>query len=275
MTRRPGLTFDVLLSPAELPESLPRDHQVVVIDVLRATTVLGQALAAGAARIVPAAGIEEALALKAQIDPAAALLCGERDGRPIPGFDLGNSPLEYNPDVVAGRTLILASTNGSVALVRSQAARRVLGLSWNTLGAVARRVAGEGGAWTIVCSGKRGRPCLEDLVCAGALIERLADRMPAEEPADDLANDSARIVRDLHARHGADVTALLKECAHGRYLASIGYAVDLDVAAAVDTINLVPEQIEGCIVIGAADATPASPAAPRGRRGPARGPSAP
>lgn len=248
-----------------MPESMPRDQQVIVIDVLRATTVIGQALAAGAARIVPAAGIEEALALKAQIDPDGALLCGEREGRPVPGFDLGNSPLEYQPGLVAGRTLILASTNGSVVLARSQPARRVLGLSWNTLGAVARRVAGEGGAWTIICSGKLGRPCLEDLVCAGALIERLFARLPGGEPPADRATDGNRIVLDLHARYGADPAGLLKGCAHGRYLASIGHAVDLEVAAAIDTIDLVPEQIDGRIVAGVLEAPPAGPVS----RGPA------
>ena len=272
----PRMSLDVLLSPAELPESVPRDHQVVVIDVLRASTVIAQALAAGAARVIAASSIEEALALKAQIDPEGALLCGEREGRPIAGFDLGNSPLEYRPEVVRGRTLILASTNGSLALVRSQAARRVLVVSWNTLGAVARRMVDQGGAWTIVCSGKLGRPCLEDLVCAGSLIERLAGLAILEESgALDRATDGVRIARDLHARYGDDPKALLTTCAHGRYLISLGYGVDLDVAAGVDTLDIVPEQVDGRIVIGAAEstraATPARPA-PRRRRTPAGDP---
>lgn len=273
---RSDLTVDVLLSPAELSEALVRERQVVVIDVLRATTVIGVALAAGAVRIIPSPGIEEAVALKSQIGPDGTLLCGERDGRPIPGFDLGNSPGEYRPEVISGKTLILASTNGSVLLSRSQPARRVLVAAFNTLGAVARRLASEGGAWTIVCSGKLGRPCLEDLACAGGLVAwlgRLADRggFVAADPTSmeteraptasrlDSATDGARIALDIFERHEFDIPGLLGRSAHGRYLAAIGFAADLGPAGDVDALDFVPEMIDGRIVVGASAAGSSGP----------------
>lgn len=261
----PELQVEVLFSPGELPDPVSREHRIVVIDVLRATTVIGAALAAGAARIIPAPGVAEALELKAQIDPEGALLCGERGGRPIPGFDLGNSPDEYRRDIVAGRTLILASTNGSVALARSQPARRVLALSFNTLGAVAARMREEAGAWTIVCSGKLGRPALEDLVAAGALLDRLGvprgvapgpdggeSSGVAGAPVDslDAATDAVRIALDLYDDYRDDIHAMLRGAAHGRYLSAIGYAGDLEVAARVDTLDVIPEMIDGRIVDG-------------------------
>jgi 2-phosphosulfolactate phosphatase len=285
----PELQAEVLFSPGELPDPVSREHRIVVIDVLRATTVIGTALAAGAALIIPAPGVAEALALKAQIDPAGALLCGERGGRPIPGFDLGNSPAEYRREAVAGRTLILASTNGSVALARSQPARRVLAASFNTLGAVAARMPEDGGAWTIVCSGKLGRPALEDLVAAGALLDRLGvARGPASTdaaagagespsaPVDslDAATDAIRIALDLYDDYRDDLLAMLKGAAHGRYLAAIGYADDLEIAARVDTLDVVPEMSDGRIVDGrarrdgpSAGAVSAPAAPPRKRTG--------
>jgi 2-phosphosulfolactate phosphatase len=243
------LTVDVVTSPAELGEGLIREMSVVVIDVLRATTVIGHALAAGAERIIPAGSVEQSLELRAQLDPGTTLLCGERGGYRVPGFDLGNSPLEYRPEVVQGRTLILASTNGSVVLARCQPARRVLVASFNTISAVARRMRNDGGDWTIVCSGKLGRACLEDLACAGRLAAAL--EITGESALDapsDAAGDGLEIALAVHRRFGDDLRSALRGSSHGRYLASIGFADDLDVCAEIDTIDLAPELIEGKIV---------------------------
>lgn len=265
MTGMP-LTVDVVTSPAELGEGLIREMSVVVIDVLRATTVIGHALAAGAERIIPAGSVEQSLELRAQLDPGS-LLCGERGGYRVPGFDLGNSPLEYQPHVVQGRTLILASTNGSVVLARCQPARRVLVASFNTLSAVARRMRDDGGDWTIVCSGKLGRACVEDLACAGRLAAAL--EITGESGADsptDAAGDGLAIALAVHRQFGDDLPAALRGSSHGRYLASIGFADDLDVCAAVDTIDLAPELIEGRIVAKAAPSRHAESKRPH-RRG--------
>jgi len=266
---RPDLSVDVLLSPAELSDALVRDRQVVVIDVLRATTVIGVALAAGADQIIPSPGIEEAVALKSQLGADGVLLCGEREGRPIPGFDLGNSPGEYQRDIVAGKTLILASTNGSVLLSRCQGARHVLIAAFNTMSAVARRMESEGGAWTVIGSGKFGHPCLEDLACAGGLVawlDRVAGggRTAAGGTPDpegestplqlDAATDGARIARDIYERYEADLQGFLRRTAHGRYLAAIGYAADFGPAGAINTLDLVPEMIDGRIVVGMPEA---------------------
>src|SRR5262249_32945331 len=93
----------------------PRECAGVAIDVLRATTTLIVALDHGAGRVVPFSEPAEAIAFRGR-EPAA-LACGERGGRIVPGFDLGNSPAEYTKERVAGRTLAFASTNGSRALL--------------------------------------------------------------------------------------------------------------------------------------------------------------
>lgn len=236
--------IDVLLSPAEAVDANLRERQVVVIDVLRATTVIAHALANGAEQIIPAASVEEALEFKAQLDRDVALLCGEREGRRIPGFDLGNSPLEYTREAVGGRSLVLASTNGTVVLARSTVALRTLTASFCNLAAVAHAMRSAGGPWVIAPSGKLGRACLEDLVCAGRLARLAlgghADAVAAAAAALD-RHDGLAIAMALEAAHGSDLRALFRHCAHGRYLDSIGFGPDLEVCAAADTLPIVPE----------------------------------
>src|SRR5213083_2607015 len=160
----------VLLAPRD--GAVPPSAAAVVIDVLRATSTLSAARAYGAARILPAASPEEAAALRRQ--HPGALLCGERESLKIPGFDLGNSPLEYDPARVAGRTLIFCSTNGSRALVSASRARRRL------------RGAVVGGG-------------------AARLARSLAPRDAAEVQAVVQGSAHGRELRALGARYAADV----------------------------------------------------------------------
>ena len=257
------LSVDVIGSPSELAEGTLRDLNVVVIDVLRATTVIGHALAHGAERILPAGSVEQALEFRTQLEPGTALLCGERGGYRVPGFDLGNSPLEYVPQVVQDKTLILASTNGSVMLARCGSARRVLVASFNTLGAVAARMTEEGGDWTIVCSGKVGRACLEDLACAGRLAERLNVR--PDLSGSDIEGDGLAVALAVYESFGDDLKTALLNTAHGRYLHSIGFADDLEVCAAIDSLDVAPELVQGRIV---AERSAASSTGRRGTRRP-------
>src|SRR5690242_5734390 len=104
-----------LFEPADL-----RGGVAVVIDVLRATSTIVQALAAGATSVVPCGEIDEARAIAAKAAPGSVLLGGERKGVTIPGFDLGNSPGDYTSDVVTGKKLIFTTTNGTRALLRAK-----------------------------------------------------------------------------------------------------------------------------------------------------------
>ena len=161
----------VLLTPTR--GTVPPQSTAVVVDVLRATSVLTVARLHGARAVLAAGTPGEALALRAR--HPGALLCGERDGRRIDGFDLGNSPFEYGFETVARRTLVFASTNGSQALLAARGARRrVLGAFVNA-SAVLEAVAADERV-TVVCSGKLGGFALEDAAFAGWLVERLAAR---------------------------------------------------------------------------------------------------
>ena len=227
LVRFPTVRVSVLFSPAAVRVG---GSCAVIIDVLRATTTLTVALANGARGVIPTATPDEALALRAaQPD---VLACGERDGRRVPGFDLGNSPYEYTAERVRGRTLAFASTNGSLAMLAAGGARRRVLAAFVNAGAVVDRVRGESEI-TIVCAGKLGRFGLEDAACAGLLLARLeAHGAVAADPA-------ARLARSLAPADAAEVRALVGGAAHARDLATMGgaYRRDLDRCAGLDTLD--------------------------------------
>ena len=218
----------VLLTP--VGGTVPTRATAVVVDVLRATSVLTQARLHGARAVVAAGTPEAALALRAR--HPGALLCGERDGRRITGFDLGNSPFEYGFENVGGRTLIFASTNGSRALLAAgRARRRILGAFVNA-SAVLEAVAADE-LVTVVCSGKLGDSALEDTALAGWLVERLAARGVR------VAGAAAAFARRIAPRSEADVRTVVQGASHGRYLRSLGpgFARDVEFCAGLDTIS--------------------------------------
>jgi 2-phosphosulfolactate phosphatase len=215
------------------PGALPAHACAAAIDVLRATTTLGWARAHGAARIVPFA--EPAAALAFRDAHPGALACGERDGRIVPGFDLGNSPAEYARERVSGRTLAFASTNGSRALLAAARCRRRWLASFASLSAVVEALAAEPAdaeIW-LVCAGKLGRFALEDAACAGTIAARLAARGAI------LADAAARLAVALACSDADDVRALVTGSDHGRWLASLGdaFAADVEVCATLDALD--------------------------------------
>ncbi len=216
------------------PGSLPPHACAVAIDVLRATTTLAVARRNGAACVTPFASPAEALAFR-DAQPGS-LACGEREGRIVPGFDLGNSPSEFTRERVAGRTLAFASTNGSRALLAGSRCRRRLLGSFAALSAVTDALAGEPDV-RIVCAGKLGSFALEDAACAGAIAARLAARGAA------LVNDEARFACTPAPADAAETRAVVIGCDHGRWLASLGeaFAADVEQCATLDALDAAEE----------------------------------
>src|SRR5262249_2496210 len=153
-----------LFEPADL-----RGGVAVVIDLLRATSTIVHALAADATSIIPCGEVDEARRLAAQPPAGPVLLGADRAGCKIPALDLGKSPAEYSRDVVAGKTLMFTTTNGTRALIRAKEARRVLIGALVNLGAVVDLLAEESGSVHLLCAGTEGRITLEDVLCAGGI----------------------------------------------------------------------------------------------------------
>jgi 2-phosphosulfolactate phosphatase len=227
--------LEVHFTPDELAGVDIREHHAVVIDVLRATSVIAQALASGARVIYPAATTEEAVRLGQNLDRSELILCGERGGLRIEGFDLGNSPLEFTPDAIGERTLVMTTTNGTRALIAASMAKRTLSASFLNLGAVVRSVA-DADAITIVCAGRERRFALEDAVCAGMMVERLAGGSSGEHEL----NDGAIAALALARRFGDDLDAMLRSTAAAKQLIAIGQEHDVVYCAGIDTLDVVP-----------------------------------
>ena len=111
------MKLEVFMSPGELVPGDVTSRVVAVIDVLRASTSIAVALANGARTIVPVEDLDDAITRSRQFDPGQVLTAGERKMLPIPGFDVGNSPLEFTAERVSGCTVIITTTNGTRALI--------------------------------------------------------------------------------------------------------------------------------------------------------------
>jgi 2-phosphosulfolactate phosphatase len=216
------------------PESLA-GGVAVVVDVLRATTTIAHALAAGCVCVRPCAAVEEARRLADSLPAGKVLLGGERDGKPLPGFDLGNSPSEYSAARCRDRTLVLTTTNGTRALLHCLAADRILTSAFVHFSAVCEQLRSEPRPLHIVCAGQSGSVALEDALLAGALVECLMDAGGAT------LNDGARLAWDCYEHHGACLDGALAVSAGGVGLAALGYDDDVRAAARVDVLALVPE----------------------------------
>ena len=207
----------------------------VVVDVLRATTTMIHALAAGCDMVRPCAGVEEARELAGGLRAGRVLLGGERDGLPLPGFDLGNSPGEYSAARCRGTTLVLTTSNGTRALLRAAGAARTLVAAFVNYSAVCEQLRPEVRPVHIVCAGNAGSVALEDALLAGAFVDYLRDHGEAR------LNDGARLAWDCFEHHGRVLPAALMLGEGGARLRALGYDDDIRAAAQVDQFALVPE----------------------------------
>jgi 2-phosphosulfolactate phosphatase len=180
------------------PEEAASAPVGIVVDVLRATSTMAQALAAGYERVLCAREIEEARALRAEID--GSIVGGERNAVRIDGFDVGASPREFfQPQA---RTLILSTTNGTRTILAAAArCDEVLLGSLLNLGAVARAATERGEDVAVLCAGFQGAFALDDAYCAGRIVQLLdADRRDAAIAAELVANSFPTALEALNAR---------------------------------------------------------------------------
>ncbi len=225
-----------MFSPTDL-----RGGIAVVIDVLRASTTITQALFAGAEAVIPCGEVAEAENQTANLPAGSFLLGGERGGVKIDGFDLGNSPREYTPEQLQGRTVVFTTTNGTKALNRCREAERIVIGSFANLDAVAKAVSKTGLPVHLVCAGTDGEMSAEDVLCAGALVadfQILRGRKILSE------NDANRMAFELYAPRAREESLLaeaLRESTGGRNLIALGYEADIEWAANRNRFEVVPE----------------------------------
>ena len=231
------MLLQVHLLPSHVsPESL--GGVVVVIDQLRASSTIVAALAAGASGIVPCLTTNDALEVRQRLGETV-LLGGERHGKLIEGFDLGNSPLEYTPEKVRGRVIAFTTTNGTRALLHSASAAQVIIGCLNNqsdVAAAATRLAVQLKCdLHLLCAGTGGVVCMDDVLAAGAIAESVTRR--ADIRLSDTAMIAVRAFRDASAT-GLD--RAMAEAIGGRNLVEIGMAADVTECTRQDIRPLVP-----------------------------------
>jgi len=227
------MRLDVLLLPREIPVRPRPELYAVVIDVLRASTSIVVAFQNGCRSIIPVVNVDEAE--RARASYPEAILAGEQDGLRVPGFCLGNSPREFTREAVAGRDVILTTSNGTRALRAVGGGRTVAIGAFQNRSAVGDWLVARGADSLIVCSGCEGGFSLEDAVCAGAIVERaacVATRLTL--------GDGARACQVLWEGFAPDLPRLLRETAWGDRLLAVGFGPDLELCAQVDVTNVVP-----------------------------------
>jgi 2-phosphosulfolactate phosphatase len=228
----------VHLLPSLIPAGSLRGGVAVVIDVLRATTVMIKALDSGCVAIAPCLEIDEAKRLAASLPTGHALLAGERLGLPIEGFDLGNSPESFTPETCAGKTVVMTTTNGTRAIHAALDADRVLIAAFVNLGATLRTLRDEARPIHLVCSGTNGLVSLEDSLLAGAIAAGLG--VPRRRPGNDeaiLAGDAWTMDKEKPP------IELIRRGWGGRRVTEIGLEADLAFAAVINRVDLVAEVI--------------------------------
>lgn len=226
-------TAEVCLTPALLHLHDVTDKVVVVVDILRATSSMVTAFAHGVQKIRPVARVEECITLQGE----GYLAAGERDGIKVEGFDFGNSPYDYQCDVVRDKSLAFTTTNGTLAIEKSKAARRLVIGSFLNLSAVANLLARQEDNILIVCAGWKGHVNLEDSLFAGALLSQLASHF-------EIGNDAALAAEALYRQAQPNIMALLLRSSHVQRLSTLNTQRDVEFCLRTDEYQVIP-QLQG------------------------------
>ena len=164
-------SLEICFTPAAFEAHADSEAVVVIIDVLRATSSICTAFANGVREIIPVETVEEARAMKAR----GYLVAAERDGYVLDFADFGNSPFNFTPEKVNGRSVVYSTTNGTGIMKRASVCHDVVIGSWLNISVLCNWIAEQGRKVVIVCAGWKKRFSLEDAVCAGAMATRLLE----------------------------------------------------------------------------------------------------
>lgn len=231
------------LSVAMLPElvddSLLATSTVVIIDIFRASTTIIHALAHGARAIHPCLSVDDAQRIAATIPTQQRLLGGERGGVKIAGFDLGNSPFEYTPDVVQGKDIVFTTTNGTKALNRCQEAKQIVIGGFVNISAISELIRCSTDDVLLACAGTDGHLTAEDILFAGSLVEMLL-RDTNHSFQLDIGADISRDFAQRRSKTEHDWHAAMRTSRGGANLIALGYERDIARSIERDRFEIVP-----------------------------------
>lgn len=233
------MKLDVKLLPKESATGDLSDTVCIVLDIFRATTCIVTSMANGCKTMIPVLSIEDAKNLAAHIGPA--LMAGERQSIKIEGCHIGNSPYEFCEDIVNQATIVMTTTNGTVAIKATDGAYRTLIGSFLNAGALCRKAKQYDKDILIVCAGTDGLFSLEDALCAGFLIELLRSDGQVE------LTDSAQGAHLMYLAAKNDLLAAAINSRNGQRLVHLNKMDDIRYCFQIDLLDIVPEYEDGRI----------------------------
>lgn len=232
------MKVDIIFTADEVSQEKTEGKICVVIDVLRATSVMITALHNGAEKIFPFKDIktiqERCKNLKNIIK------CGERNALKIDGFDLGNSPLEFTKEKVFGKDIYMSTTNGTKAVENSLSAEKIIICSFLNIKSVSEKLLEYKKDVVIVCAGTNGKFSLDDTLCAGLIIKEMQKH--TEIQMNDVLLAAVRI-----SESHENIKDILKGSTHYERLLSLGFEKDMEHIFSLNKYSIVPEYKNGYI----------------------------
>ena len=238
------MNIDLYLTPMPLNRANLENKTVVIIDVLRFCTSTCAALTVGAKGVIPTAGPGEAVEMWTKLGGDVAVLAGERGGLKIENFSLGNSPAEFTEESVGGRFIVMTTTNGAGVFSKTYNADLVICCALVNVSRVAAGIAETDRNLAIICSGQEGGFSIEDTICGGMLIHLLT----TEHKKEVTLNDAGSLALLLYQTNWTTIKKAIQQGEHARHLAELGFAGDVEIAAGIDTMPVLPVLKEGRLV---------------------------
>ncbi len=234
------MKVDIIFTADEVSQEKTKGKICVVIDVLRATSVMITALHNGAEKIFPFKDIK---IIQERCENLKNIIkCGERNALKIDGFDLGNSPLEFTKEKVFGKDIYMSTTNGTKAVENSLSAEKIIICSFLNIKSVSKKLLEYKKDVVIVCAGTNGKFSLDDTLCAGLIIKEMQKH--TEIQMNDVLLAAVRI-----SESHENIKDILKGSTHYERLLSLGFEKDMEHIFSLNKYSIVPEYKNGYISI--------------------------
>ena len=233
------MNIDLIISADDIKREKILNKSVVVVDMLRATSVIATAINNGCSRVIPVLTIEEALDIAGD-NREKYILGGERKALKIEGFDCSNSPLEYKRSVVQEKTLVITTSNGTRAIKGSIGAKNILIGALINADAVAKKIVELDNDVVIVNAGTLGGFSMDDFICSGYIIECIMKY--ARVDLSDIATTASYVYKN-----NENVVDFVQHARHYKRIMELHFEDDLEYCCKKDIVEVVPEYIDGFI----------------------------
>ena len=236
------MNIDIIISADYIREDIINKKTVVVIDMLRATSVITTAVMNGCREVIPTLTVDEAFKIRDEIGRENCILGGERKAVKIEGFDLSNSPLEYSEDKVKGKTIILSTTNGTRTLTSCLSAKKIYAACVLNAAAIAKRLVEENEDVVIVNSGTNGQFSMDDYICTGFILKEMMS-LSSKMYLSDIAKAAVKAYENA-----PDILSYIKDARHYKVMLNLNLEKDIKYCVQKNLTKVVPEYKEGHII---------------------------